>query len=130
MNPVRWLLTVACMILVACATPRHSEPRTGVFRPANEQQARGEIVFSNYCSKCHDGGHSGLAPGILPVPDALIRFQVRHGLGVMPAFPETEQANLPGTTDAHPNWRRRLHAQLDDLLAYLDAIRAHPPTVQ
>jgi 4-alpha-glucanotransferase len=30
---------------------------------------------------------------------------------------ESEQANLPGTTDAHPNWRRRLHARLDDLLA-------------
>ncbi|MGE3784580.1 MAG: 4-alpha-glucanotransferase, partial [Alphaproteobacteria bacterium] len=30
---------------------------------------------------------------------------------------ECEQANLPGTTDAHPNWRRRLHARLDDLLA-------------
>ena len=113
MNPMRLLLTVASMILVACATPRHSEPRTGVFRPANEQQARGEIVFSNYCSKCHDGGHSGLAPGILPVPDALIRFQIRHGLGVMPAFPEDRLSD----------------AQLDDLLAYLDAIRAHPPTV-
>jgi 4-alpha-glucanotransferase len=30
---------------------------------------------------------------------------------------EWEQANLPGTTDAHPNWRRKLDAQLDDLLA-------------
>ncbi len=30
---------------------------------------------------------------------------------------ECEQANLPGTTDAHPNWRRRLHVRLDDLLA-------------
>ena len=30
---------------------------------------------------------------------------------------EWEQANLPGTTDSHPNWRRRLDAQLDDLLA-------------
>src|SRR5947207_12210500 len=30
---------------------------------------------------------------------------------------EAEQANLPGTTDSHPNWRRRLHARLDDLLA-------------
>ena len=30
---------------------------------------------------------------------------------------ESEQANLPGTTDGHPNWRRRLHAQLDELLA-------------
>ena len=30
---------------------------------------------------------------------------------------ECEQANLPGTTDSHPNWRRRLHARLDELLA-------------
>jgi 4-alpha-glucanotransferase len=30
---------------------------------------------------------------------------------------ETEQANLPGTTDAHPNWRRRLSVRLEDILA-------------
>lgn len=29
---------------------------------------------------------------------------------------EAEQANLPGTTEAHPNWRRRLSARLEDLL--------------
>ena len=29
---------------------------------------------------------------------------------------ELEQANLPGTTDEHPNWRRRLSAKLDDIL--------------
>ena len=113
MNRTHWLLGAACVLVVACATPRHSEPRSGPFRPANQQQARGEVVFSNYCSKCHDGGHSALAPGILPVPDVLIRFQVRHGLGVMPAFGEDRLSD----------------AQLDDLLAYLDAIRAHPPTV-
>ncbi len=28
---------------------------------------------------------------------------------------ETEQPNLPGTTDQHPNWRRRLSLSLDDL---------------
>jgi 4-alpha-glucanotransferase len=28
-----------------------------------------------------------------------------------------EQANLPGTTEAHPNWRRRLSARLEDVLA-------------
>jgi NADPH-dependent 2,4-dienoyl-CoA reductase/sulfur reductase-like enzyme len=27
---------------------------------------------------------------------------------------EVEQANLPGTSDTHPNWRRRLSARLDD----------------
>ncbi len=30
---------------------------------------------------------------------------------------EAEQANLPGTTDAHPNWRRRLSLRLEELLA-------------
>lgn len=29
---------------------------------------------------------------------------------------EVEQANLPGTTDEHPNWRRRLSATLDEVL--------------
>jgi 4-alpha-glucanotransferase len=29
---------------------------------------------------------------------------------------EVEQANLPGTCDSHPNWRRRLSAKLDDIL--------------
>jgi 4-alpha-glucanotransferase len=28
---------------------------------------------------------------------------------------EGEQANLPGTTEAHPNWRRRLQLSLDEL---------------
>lgn len=36
---------------------------------------------------------------------------------------ECEQANLPGTTDAHPNWRRRLSARLEDLLAGPDMAR-------
>jgi mono/diheme cytochrome c family protein len=104
---------VACLFATSCATPRQSEPRTGAFRPADAQAARGEVAFFRYCAKCHDAGHSGLGPGILPVPDFLIRFQVRHGLGVMPAF---DQRVLPDQ-------------DLDDLIHYLDAIRAHPPTV-
>ena len=30
---------------------------------------------------------------------------------------EEEQANLPGTSDEHPNWRRRLARRLEDILA-------------
>ena len=30
---------------------------------------------------------------------------------------EAEQANLPGTTEAHPNWRRRLSSRLDEVFA-------------
>ena len=30
---------------------------------------------------------------------------------------ESEQANLPGTTDGHPNWRRRLSRTLEEIIA-------------
>jgi 4-alpha-glucanotransferase len=36
---------------------------------------------------------------------------------------ESEQANLPGTSDSHPNWRRRLSSRVEDLLAGRDMIR-------
>ena len=36
---------------------------------------------------------------------------------------EVEQANLPGTTDEHPNWRRRLSGKLDDILGGPDLQR-------
>jgi (1->4)-alpha-D-glucan 1-alpha-D-glucosylmutase len=29
---------------------------------------------------------------------------------------EAEQANLPGTTDAHPNWRRHLSHTLEEIV--------------
>ena len=36
---------------------------------------------------------------------------------------EVEQANLPGTSDAHPNWRRRLSLRLDEILGGLEMQR-------
>jgi 4-alpha-glucanotransferase len=42
-------------------------------------------------------------------PSALMMLQIEDALG------EVEQANLPGTVDQHPNWRRRLPLGLDEL---------------
>jgi 4-alpha-glucanotransferase len=36
-------------------------------------------------------------------------LQIEDALGVI------EQANIPGTTTEHPNWRRRLPVALEDL---------------
>jgi len=36
---------------------------------------------------------------------------------------ESEQANLPGTTEAHPNWRRRLSLGLEEVLGGADLPR-------
>ena len=41
-------------------------------------------------------------------PSKLMVVQLEDALG------ELEQANLPGTTDEHPNWRRKYRAQLED----------------
>ena len=40
---------------------------------------------------------------------ALMMLQIEDALG------EVEQANLPGTVDQHPNWRRKLPLDLDEL---------------
>jgi 4-alpha-glucanotransferase len=56
-----------------------------------------------------------------PAVDAAIEFVARSPapLALVPiedVLGSTEQPNLPGTTDEHPNWRRRLAAPADELL--------------
>ena len=45
---------------------------------------------------------------IASTPAAVMAVQIEDVLGVLP------QANLPGTVDEHPNWRRRLPVDLED----------------
>ena len=77
------------------------------------QVERGRVVFMEKCQACHPGGEAGLGPALndKPLPGFVKRFQVRHGLGAMPAFPEEEIGD----------------DELDDLLAYLAALRRHGP---
>ncbi len=64
---------------------------------------------------CAHLGRAGSLLALLPIEDALS---------------SPDQPNLPGTTDQHPNWRRRLPAdaatlfQRDDLVARLSALHA------
>jgi len=62
------------------------------------------------------------------VLDASVRFlgHTRAPLVLLPledALGIEEQANLPGTIDTHPNWRRRLAQQSQALLDHPDAAR-------
>ncbi|WP_246000606.1 c-type cytochrome [Pontibacter diazotrophicus] len=97
------------LLLCYCGTARRGEP---VFAPvplADQEIARGEVVYMNYCHKCHPGGEAGLGPAIndKPLPGFMIKLQVRNGLGVMPAFKE----------EVIPD------EELDDMVAYLKALR-------
>lgn len=65
-----------------------------------------------------DAQHPPLGPALAltaaaPAPLAMLPIEDVLGLD--------EQPNLPGTIDAHPNWRRRLPATVDELLEQPDA---------
>jgi|SRR5215213_9053710 len=94
-----WLLTVlvAFSILLSFlfsgCVARKGEPITQKqFLLKDETIANGERVFMANCQKCHPAGEAGLGPAINsnPAPQFIKRFQMRHGLGVMPSFKKTE----------------------------------------
>jgi mono/diheme cytochrome c family protein len=97
-----------CLCLAACGSARRSEPLTGP-EQLNAPAARGETVFARHCEMCHTRGEAALGPALndKPLPGFLIAFQVRHGVGAMPAFSEREISDT----------------ELDDLLAYVKALR-------
>lgn len=69
-----------------------------------------------------DGGPRPAPENPEPVVDAALRHigRARSRLAIAPLedlLAITEQPNLPGTITEHPNWRSRLEAPLDQLLA-------------
>ena len=83
--------SVALCILLAtgCGSARRAEPLVGPI-PLTPQQQLGRAVFSQHCYQCHPNGAGGVGPAIndKPLPQTLIRTQVRAGLGNMPGFDE------------------------------------------
>jgi mono/diheme cytochrome c family protein len=88
-----FLIFIGISILITSCVTRKAEPLVGrEFIPANERIANGEKVFMIHCQKCHPGGEGGLGPSVIanPAPQLIKRFQMRHGLGVMPSFKKDE----------------------------------------
>ena|SRR5688572_14359276 len=87
-----FLFTCLSFLVSSCAV-RKAEPIKGKqFVAKNERVANGEVVYMKYCQSCHPGGEGGLGPSINanPAPQFVKRFQMRHGLGVMPGFKKDE----------------------------------------
>lgn len=99
----------ALLIAVGCVTARRSEPIFGYVPAGAAEFDHGRRAFMQHCHACHPGGDAGLGPGLnnKPLPAGLIKFQVRHGLGAMPALKEDH---------LDP-------AELDALVAYVVALR-------
>lgn len=102
------------IVLAACGPAYRGEPIRGPLRAQDPVVLHGERLFSRHCQACHPGGTAGLGPSIndRPLPGGLIALQVRVGFGAMPAF-----------------GRDRIDdEELDAIVAYLLALRAHPPS--
>src|SRR5829696_1928804 len=87
------LLAAMPLLWLPSCVMRKAEPLTQrTFVPANEHIANGERVYMANCQKCLPGGEGGLGPAINsnPAPQLIKRFQMRHGLGVMPSFKKAE----------------------------------------
>ena len=85
-------IILVLIFAVSCAVRRSEPVKQKAFVPANAEVAHGEQVYMSYCHKCHPSGESGLGPSLnaSPAPGFLKKFQVRHGLGVMPSFKANE----------------------------------------
>lgn len=104
-----FIIIILFIITAACGTARRSETIVHPLQNLNAEAAQGQLVFAEYCHSCHPGGAAGLGPAInnKPLPGGIIKFQVRNGLGVMPAF----------------NKNIISEEKLDHLVAYLKKIR-------
>jgi mono/diheme cytochrome c family protein len=102
------LLAISLFVTLLSCSRKHTEPITGkTVDMTNPHVSNGKVLYDQYCYKCHPSGGGGLAPEVIGKPGFARRFQVRHGLGVMPAFRKDEIGK----------------PQLDDIMAYLNALR-------
>jgi hypothetical protein len=101
------LLLGSFLSLSSCSL-RRSEPITGrTVNLGNPHIRNGQILYQRYCYRCHPAGEAGLGPEVLSHPGFSIRFQTRHGMGVMPAFKKKEISR----------------AELNDMMAYLKNLK-------
>lgn len=80
-------LVIIALFLVACQ--RYKYPFQAQI-PDTPDIVEGHRLFDLHCNKCHPEGEAGLGPSIYALPSVEKKYQVRHGIGVMPIFMECE----------------------------------------
>ena len=86
------VLILAPSLIFSCSSRRSEPVKQKEFVTRTSSQKNGEEKFMRHCQKCHPGGEAGLGPAVNsnPAPQFVKRFQMRHGLGVMPSFTKGE----------------------------------------
>ncbi len=105
--------------------------RSGADSEGEDRRQRQEDRTSLWRALCASGAASGAQPAEHDVWPVLEAAAAHVGcspcdLAILPLedlLGLEEQPNLPGTMDEHPNWRRRLPAPLEELLARPEVLR-------
>jgi mono/diheme cytochrome c family protein len=108
-NFIIGVLLLTVLFHAGCGTARRGALYSKPVETDSPQLVEGQRHFMKHCNQCHPGGAAGLGPAInnKPLPGFLMKFQVRRGLGAMPAFSEEHISDK----------------ELDDLIAYLKTLR-------
>jgi mono/diheme cytochrome c family protein len=108
----RELILIATLLGACGGASRRGEPAAPPVIVTSAQEARGHVVFDHLCYKCHPGGEQGLGVGLndKPLPEFVIRTQVRRGIGAMPEFSRDELSE----------------ADLDAVVEYVQALHEAP----
>ena len=104
------IVALAALVAIgACGTARRGPPEGIPVTLDSPQERRGEPLFFRFCHKCHPNGEAGLGPALnnKALPEFVIKFQVRQGLGAMPAF----------SSDVISD------DELDDIVEYMEELR-------
>jgi mono/diheme cytochrome c family protein len=85
-------IIIFSFLLPSCSARRAQPITQQDFVPVKNRVLNGQKVFMAHCNKCHPGGEGGLGPSVNGniAPQFVKRFQMRHGLGVMPSFKKDE----------------------------------------
>ena|SRR5947209_7295407 len=104
------LLVAAVVLQLNCGPARRDAPYTEPLSLNSPHIANGQRVYMANCHQCHPSGAAGVGPALndKPLPVWAMKFQVRHGVGAMPAFNQSKISD----------------ADLDDLLRYEKSLRS------
>lgn len=102
------MITIIGIGIIGCSAPK-TKPYAEVVTMPTEELQNGRILFDNHCASCHPGAMSGVGLAIInkPLPKGLIKFQIRNGIGLMPAFKEKHLSD----------------DQVEDITSYLHYLR-------
>jgi len=82
------IVAISIVVAAGCGAARRDEPFTKPLAVTDAKMAAGQKLFAANCDECHAGGAGGEGPALndKALPAGFIKFQVRNGLGAMPAF--------------------------------------------